>query len=145
MPQSVFRIAPGADDIALAEVFYVNDGIVHLQPTSISCAIGKRKVLPSGCPVKTARPSNDLRNYLLGPAEVPEPRYEQDQPACKSSSYSCPVKRVLAAQNAPPKSIDDTNHRVEGVEQTILFRDHIGKVADGRDIEPELDGKWDDV
>jgi hypothetical protein len=94
--------------------------------------------------VKGMPPSNQVREALFHFAELPDAEPEEEGCDGDADAEGGPVEGGLAAEEAPAETVNDANHRVQRVEETVLLGDDTGTEADRRDVEAELDDEWDD-
>ena len=52
---------------------------------------------------------------------------------------------TVSIENAPSKSVDDTDDRVEGIERTPFFRHDTGTETHRGYIKAQLEGEGDDI
>ena len=51
----------------------------------------------------------------------------------------------VTAGNGPTKTVDDTNHRIERVEQAPFFGNNRAAETDRRNVKPELDDEGNNI
>src|ERR1035438_9202140 len=87
--------------------------------------------------------SDHVCKGLFSSSEVPDTGSDQNEDFDHGENDSGPIK-VRRSQEAPPKTIEDSDHRIEGVKEAKPFGDYAALKSNGRDVEAELNHKRDD-
>ncbi len=75
---------------------------------------------------------------------MPDAEPEEEGGDGEAEAEGGPVNGGLAAEEAPSETVNDADHRVQRVEETVLLGDDARTEADRRDVEAELDDEGDD-
>jgi hypothetical protein len=82
-------------------------------------------------------PSDQIRKARIGLAETDaEPQEKRRDRSANRAARE--VKLAPSAKQAPAKAVDDSDQRVEGIEQPPLRRHDLRTEPDRRDIKPKL-------
>src|SRR5262249_24910476 len=79
---------------------------------------------------------------------LPEPMDPEPKKKRGHADTHCQARRMkfaLPAQDAPAEPINDSHHRIEGIQQTPLLWHHTRTEADRRHVKPELHDERDDI
>src|SRR5690242_3296482 len=77
-----------------------------------------------------------------------EPAHSEPQKEYRNHNADNKSRRIelrLRAENAPAEAVDHSDHRIQRIKQTPLWRHDAGTEPDRRDIEPQLHQKRDYV
>src|SRR4051812_4577727 len=100
---------------------------------------------PSARMTTSSAMSHQIRERLLGAAEIANSKPEKQRDHNQAKQESRQIKRALAAENAPAETVDHAHHRIEAVPEAPFIRNHGARESHGGDIEPELDDERDEV
>src|ERR1039458_5841640 len=81
--------------------------------------------------------SDQIRKLFFGVAKTRESQPQKEDDDHETQDEARPIERTLAAQNAPPESVDDADHRVQAVQQTPLLRHNAAAEADRRNVQAD--------
>src|SRR5512135_255046 len=84
--------------------------------------------------------SDHVREAALDAPEGADAEPQEERGDAETEQEAGQIDRTLAADDAPAEAVDDSDHRIEVVEQSPLFWHDRAWETDGRDIETELQG-----
>src|SRR3981189_3226862 len=85
------------------------------------------------------RSSDQVPKAPLRRGELADAEPKEEDRHCDADPESRQIELALAAQDAPAEPVDDTDHRIERVEQPPILRHDARAESDRRDVEAELD------
>jgi hypothetical protein len=89
--------------------------------------------------------SDQVRKALFHPPELTNTKPQEKDRDNSAQGQTGEIEPALSAQDAPAKSVDHADHRVEGIEQAPLLRYHARAETDRRDVQAELHDERNDV
>ena len=91
------------------------------------------------------RRSDQIGEALFHFSELADAEPQEEAGDAEAEPKAGQIELAFAAEQAPAKSVDDADHRIEGIKQAPLLRDDAGAEADRRHIETELHDERNDV
>src|SRR2546430_2777574 len=79
--------------------------------------------------------SNDVGKALFRSAKVENTENEQEDDNRNAGPESRPIRLESGTENAPPKSVDHTHHRIQGIPESPAVGHDTGDKADWADVE----------
>src|SRR5262249_54017703 len=89
--------------------------------------------------------SHQIRESLFHFSELMNTKPQKEYRDPNAQQETRQINLTLPAQKTPPKSINNTDHGVQGMQDAPLVRNDAGAVTDRRRIEAELNQEWDDI
>jgi len=89
--------------------------------------------------------SDQIREGLFHLSELPDPKPQEEAGDGEAQRKARPIELALPAKKAPTEAVDNSDHRVERVDQPPLVWNYAGAETNRRYIEPELHDKRNDI
>ena len=86
--------------------------------------------------------SDHVSKGSLHATEIPNRAGRQGGNRDDGQRKSRPIHVVLTAEQAPAESVDDADHRIDGIKETKPVRNNTAQKPDRRDVKAKLNNKW---
>ena len=130
------------DDVAQRRVPFALGGLMSDQ-------IALREILGDdddvGHGLDEQRRSDQIGKALFHLPELADAQPQEKAGDTEAEPEAGQIELAFTAEQAPAKSVDDADHRIEGISKTPLLRNDAGAEADRRHIEAELHDERNDV